>query len=193
MGITFDKNRLSAARSWCVPSGNIWRANYTTTIFSYLNAIRPRRFWSPTNATKKWKHTWRNWGTVEHAAIHATVERRKASPEERISPQELEKKHGLWFEVEAWGERGFWAFGKVRPETGGHAVSKIERFSRIRKPLGNKAGLDLTGYRKLYFFQKKYRIVYAFDEKTRSGYFCDWQTRRYESVPGPHRTVGANK
>jgi len=30
-------------------------------------------------------------------------------------------------------------------------------------PLGHKAGLDLTGYRKLYFGQKKYRIVYKLD------------------------------
>ncbi|VAX36359.1 hypothetical protein MNBD_UNCLBAC01-1009 [hydrothermal vent metagenome] len=26
--------------------------------------------------------------------------------------------------------------------------------------LGNKAGIDLTGYQKLYFFRKKYRIIY---------------------------------
>lgn len=35
------------------------------------------------------------------------------------------------------------------------------------KPLGKKAGLDLTGYRKLYFFQKKYRIVYKLDERNK--------------------------
>ena len=35
----------------------------------------------------------------------------------------------------------------------------------LGKPLGKKTGMDLTEYRKLYFFQKKYRIVYKLDEK----------------------------
>ncbi len=30
----------------------------------------------------------------------------------------------------------------------------------LGKPLGNKAGLDLTGYYKLYVFKKKIRIIY---------------------------------
>jgi len=30
----------------------------------------------------------------------------------------------------------------------------------LGKPLGNKAGIDLTGYYKLYVFKKKIRIIY---------------------------------
>ena len=30
----------------------------------------------------------------------------------------------------------------------------------LGKPLGNKFGIDLTGFYKLYFAKKKYRIVY---------------------------------
>ena len=30
----------------------------------------------------------------------------------------------------------------------------------IGKPLGNKSGIDLTGYYKLYVFKKKIRIIY---------------------------------
>lgn len=44
---------------------------------------------------------------------------------------------------------------------------KLSHFPELGKPLGKKAGLDLTGYRKLYFFQKKYRIVYKLDEKNK--------------------------
>lgn len=41
---------------------------------------------------------------------------------------------------------------------------KLKNSPQLGKPLGNRAGLDLTGYRKLYFFKGKYRIVYRFDE-----------------------------
>lgn len=44
---------------------------------------------------------------------------------------------------------------------------KLENSPELGKPLGKKAGLDLTGYRKLYFFQKKFRIVYKLDERNK--------------------------
>jgi mRNA interferase RelE/StbE len=43
------------------------------------------------------------------------------------------------------------------------AAKKIDALAEnpfIAKPLGNKLGLDLTGFYKLYFAKKKYRIVY---------------------------------
>lgn len=48
------------------------------------------------------------------------------------------------------------------------AFAQLEKLAvspELGVPLGNKAGLDLTGYRKLYFGQKKYRIVYTFDRQ----------------------------
>ena len=44
---------------------------------------------------------------------------------------------------------------------------KLSKSPQLGIPLGKKAGLDLTGYRKLYFFQKKYRIVYKLDEENK--------------------------
>ncbi|MDI6793564.1 MAG: type II toxin-antitoxin system RelE/ParE family toxin [bacterium] len=44
---------------------------------------------------------------------------------------------------------------------------KLIKSPELGLPLGKKAGLDLTGYRKLYFFQKKYRIVYKLNEKNK--------------------------
>lgn len=43
------------------------------------------------------------------------------------------------------------------------ASKKIDALSEnpfLGKPLGNKFGIDLTGFYKLYFAKKKYRIVY---------------------------------
>jgi len=43
------------------------------------------------------------------------------------------------------------------------AGKKIDALSEnpfLGKPLGNKFGIDLTGFYKLYFHKKKYRIVY---------------------------------
>ena len=43
------------------------------------------------------------------------------------------------------------------------AVKQIEKISErpeLREPLGNRLGIDLSGYRKLYFGRKGYRIVY---------------------------------
>jgi len=53
-----------------------------------------------------------------------------------------------------------------------HSIKKlaISQFKKLQKspqlglPLGNKMGMDLSGYRKLYFFKKKYRIIYSLDE-----------------------------
>lgn len=44
-------------------------------------------------------------------------------------------------------------------------LKKLANSPELGQPLGNKAGFDLTGYLKLYFFQKKYRIVYELDRK----------------------------
>ncbi|HUX60960.1 MAG TPA: type II toxin-antitoxin system RelE/ParE family toxin [Ignavibacteriaceae bacterium] len=43
------------------------------------------------------------------------------------------------------------------------AAKKIDALAEnpfLGKPLGNKLGIDLTGFYKLYFAKKKYRIVY---------------------------------
>lgn len=39
-------------------------------------------------------------------------------------------------------------------------LDKLEQNPEAGKTLGNKMGLDLTGYRSLYFLKKGYRIVY---------------------------------
>ncbi|MEK6813402.1 MAG: addiction module toxin RelE [Nitrospirota bacterium] len=41
-------------------------------------------------------------------------------------------------------------------------LRKIERSPQLGAPLGNRAGLDLSGYRKLYACRKSIRIVYRF-------------------------------
>jgi len=44
-----------------------------------------------------------------------------------------------------------------------HVLKKLillETNPFLGKPLGNKAGIDLTGYYKLYVFKKKIRIIY---------------------------------
>ena len=43
--------------------------------------------------------------------------------------------------------------------------AKLSKSPQLGTPLGNKAGLDLTGFTKIYFFKKKYRIVYQIDER----------------------------
>ncbi len=42
--------------------------------------------------------------------------------------------------------------------------NKLIKSPQLGLPLGNKAGMDLSGYMKMYFFRKKYRIVYNIDE-----------------------------
>jgi mRNA interferase RelE/StbE len=44
-----------------------------------------------------------------------------------------------------------------------HAAEKIDSLSSnpfLGRPHGNKLGIDLTGFYKLYFAKKKYRVVY---------------------------------
>ncbi|MCK4760976.1 MAG: type II toxin-antitoxin system RelE/ParE family toxin [Candidatus Aminicenantes bacterium] len=43
-------------------------------------------------------------------------------------------------------------------------VAKLRETPRLGEKLGNKAGLDLTGYRKMYAYKKKIRIVYRIFE-----------------------------
>jgi len=47
------------------------------------------------------------------------------------------------------------------------AQKKIDKLSEnpyIGEPLSNKAGIDLTGFYKLYFYKKRHRIVYRIIE-----------------------------
>ncbi len=39
-------------------------------------------------------------------------------------------------------------------------IEKISERPELGEPLGNRLGIDLSGYRKLYFGRKGYRIVY---------------------------------
>jgi len=41
---------------------------------------------------------------------------------------------------------------------------KLQSAPQLGKDLGRKLGLDLTGYKKLNFYRKKYRMVYRIDE-----------------------------
>jgi len=41
---------------------------------------------------------------------------------------------------------------------------KLQRAPQLGEDLGMKLGLDLTGYKKLSFYRKKYRLVYRVDE-----------------------------
>jgi mRNA-degrading endonuclease RelE of RelBE toxin-antitoxin system len=43
-------------------------------------------------------------------------------------------------------------------------LKKLQRAPQLGEDLGMKLGLDLTGYKKLSFYRKKYRIVYRIDE-----------------------------
>jgi mRNA interferase RelE/StbE len=54
--------------------------------------------------------------------------------------------------------------GSVRKEV----AKKIDALAEnpfLGKPLGNKMGLDLTGFYKLYVSRKKYRIVYRLEKQ----------------------------
>jgi len=51
------------------------------------------------------------------------------------------------------------------------AKSKLKQISAnpfLGIALGNKHGIDLTGYYKAYFFKKKFRIVYSIDSNSRT-------------------------
>jgi len=43
-------------------------------------------------------------------------------------------------------------------------LKKLKHSPGLGEKLGHKAGLDLTGYRKLYAYKKKIRIVYRIHE-----------------------------
>lgn len=44
---------------------------------------------------------------------------------------------------------------------------KLQQAPQLGQDLGMKMGLDLTGYKKLSFYRKKYRIVYRIDERAK--------------------------
>ncbi len=46
-------------------------------------------------------------------------------------------------------------------------LRKLEAHPLAGKPLGRKFGIDLSGYRALYFAGKRYRIVYRLEEDAR--------------------------
>lgn len=47
----------------------------------------------------------------------------------------------------------------------GKKIDALAENPFLGKPLGNKMGLDLTGFYKLYGARKKYRIVYRLEQK----------------------------
>ena len=58
-------------------------------------------------------------------------------------------------------------FDKLDSSLKSQVKKKIDKLSEnpyIGKPLSNKAGKDLSGFYKLYFYKKKYRIVYRIIE-----------------------------
>ena len=49
-----------------------------------------------------------------------------------------------------------------------YVLKKLEQLENnpfLGKPLGNKAGIDLTGYYKIYAFKRKIRIIYSIIEQ----------------------------
>lgn len=46
-------------------------------------------------------------------------------------------------------------------------IEKIAKHPELGESLGNRRGIDLTGYRKMYFNRKQYRIVYEIIEQTK--------------------------
>lgn len=71
--------------------------------------------------------------------------------------------YNLSWKTEAEGE--FNSLDKAVQRQAFIQFKKLVNSPELGQPLGNRAGFDLTGYRKLYFFQKKYRIVYTLDRK----------------------------
>ena len=68
----------------------------------------------------------------------------------------------LTWKPEAEGE-----FDRLDNAIKNHTLTQFKKLTKspqLGLPLGKKAGLDLTGFKKLYFYQKKYRIVYKIDE-----------------------------
>jgi mRNA interferase RelE/StbE len=54
--------------------------------------------------------------------------------------------------------------GSVQKEVG-RKIDALAENPFLGKPLGNKMGLDLTGFYKLYAARKKYRIVYRLEKR----------------------------
>jgi mRNA interferase RelE/StbE len=54
--------------------------------------------------------------------------------------------------------------GSVQKEVG-RKIDALAENPFLGKPLGNKMGLDLTGFHKLYAARKKYRIVYRLEKR----------------------------
>ena len=44
-------------------------------------------------------------------------------------------------------------------------IDKLAERPELGEPLGKRMGIDLTGYRKIYFGKKAYRIVYEIQRK----------------------------
>lgn len=69
-----------------------------------------------------------------------------------------------------WKSEAEKEFGELDSTIQKQAITQFKKLSKspeLGELLGKKAGFDLTGYRKLYFFQKKYRIVYKLDERNK--------------------------
>ena len=56
------------------------------------------------------------------------------------------------------------ALDKALQRRAAKQLRKLKSHPLAGKPLGHKYGIDLTGYRSLYFGGKRYRIVYRVDE-----------------------------
>ncbi|MBM2817135.1 MAG: hypothetical protein HW421_3897 [Ignavibacteria bacterium] len=61
-------------------------------------------------------------------------------------------------------------------------LKKIAEKPELGEPLGSKAGMDLTGYRKIYANKKKIRIVYKIIENELIVYIIAIGTRDKEIV-----------
>jgi mRNA interferase RelE/StbE len=62
-------------------------------------------------------------------------------------------------------EKDFKALTKEQLRRVFKQFKKLQTSPQLGQPLGNKAGYDLTGYRKLYVDNKKIRIVYSIEEE----------------------------
>ena len=57
-------------------------------------------------------------------------------------------------------ESDFDGLDKALKKEAGKKIDGLAENPFLGKPLGNKFGIDLTGFYKLYFHKKRYRIVY---------------------------------
>jgi len=56
--------------------------------------------------------------------------------------------------------REFEALDGSLKKIAGKQIDKLAERPELGEPLGKRMGIDLTGYRKIYFGKKAYRIVY---------------------------------